>query len=92
VMYGKEFPAGTDRAAIELWCFAHAKTGEATYRRGEAVQPALGCSATDVIAEATPVPVKPASADAQPAEVFNPPWEEPRESAVIFKCRRGRRG
>ena len=58
----------------------------------EVVQPALGCSGTDVIAETTPVPVKSASVDAQPAEVVNSLWEEPRESAVIFKRRRSRWG
>jgi hypothetical protein len=60
----------------------------------EVVQPALGCSATDVIAEVAPVPMKHREQvpGAQPAQVVNSLWEEPRDRAVIFKCRRGRRG
>jgi hypothetical protein len=74
------------------------------------VQPAIDCSATDVIADATPAPIprlqdREQVIDAQLAPASGivnslPPspglwrtgWEEPRESAVIFKCRRSRRG
>ena len=67
----------------------------------EIVQPALqptpegfgsasDCSATDVTPEGTPAPMQHQGLGAQPAEAVNPPWEEPRDRAVIFKCRRSR--
>ena len=69
----------------------------------EIVQPALqptpegfgsasDCSATDVTPEGTRAPMQHQGLGAQPAEAVNPPWEEPRDRAVIFKRRRSRRG
>jgi hypothetical protein len=50
---------------------------------------ASDCSATDVTPEGTPAPMRQKGPGAQPTEAVNPPWEEPRDRAVIFKCRRG---
>ena len=69
----------------------------------EVMQPALqptpegfgsasDCIATDVTPEGTPAPMQHQGPGAQPAEAVNAPWEEPRDRAVIFKCRRSRRG
>lgn len=83
----RAIPPGKEGHVPEVWA-----RDQEEEKSKELPSPVIDCSATDVIADATPVPMQHQGPSAQPAEAVNPPWEEPRESAVIFKCRRGRRG